>query len=608
MEAIQSKPFGIIANNLENQKDSKPANIAQNISQKNTSKNLLNPAEQHIKEDTNSEKIVKKKEKISVRVNSYLKEKYCTEHQVVGIEIHPEAIRVAEAIETENSWKLQKLISEPALNSFNFESLKKNKQVYTDILKKIFAKNKIQNKNVAVAIPASLAIVKNISLPLMTAENLAKATKIPSFWQNLVQISESLNEYSIFYKITKEIPEKKEMDILFVAVKQSDLNVYKDIISSAGLNLVVVDVGCFPIINLSKLASKSKDSEITEQAYLKIGKDENYLEILEDGKPNIYDIFVPENEKAYLGEYLEHQTFQQRFSSQLKHILNKHEEKFQNKISKIDVISSEATIDKFITELNGKIEEIDFEQTNLFDNLDVDEKLFGKNTENRSAFAITTGLATRKIEIFSDDEKKSVSDSINLLPNAKNIKRDLKVSFYSKVALGIVVAICSIIVASYSVISASKYQANYNEISKFNNLQRVFEEKQKLYNEISGKSGNLNRLVKFSNTIPANQDNILNSFAEISTHIPEGLWLERIEIDETSLVILGRSFEEKNIIGFAKAFEDNEIIENVTIKTMKSLALDNGSLIKEFVMVGKIMNFEKVKLVKSPETQKAIGK
>lgn len=568
MVVMQQKPLNIIVNDVD------PKTVSTDATDNS---NFVQPEIQPE---------VKKAKLSSISgLKTYIKEKYCTEHQVIGLEIQPDIIRVAEAKEINGKWKLQRVLTRNVVNSYSFDSLRKTKKLYVDALNEIFTKNKIQNRNVALAIPASLAITKTISLPLMSKASLDKATKIPSFWQNLVQISENLAEYSIYYKITKEDPEKKEMDILFVGVKKADLDVYKDIVSQANLNLVVVDVGCFPIINLSKLKD---DKQIVNECILKIGRDENYLEIMEDGKPYVYDIFVPENEKSYLGEYLEHHTFQVRFASQLKHIISKHEDKFKNKVLNISVISSEKNIAKLIPGLSEKMEGIKIEQSSLFENIDVDENVFSDFSENKSAFAITTGLATRKIEIFSDDNKKEVSDAINLLPNAEGIKKELRAAFYAKVALGAIVALCSIIVTFYSLISAGRYSANYNEISSFNNISRQYTEKNKLYKEITENAANLNKLVKFASEVPANQSLLISAFHQIAANIPDGVWLQRIKVEKSILTIEGRAFEENNIITFTKAFENSKEIKNLAITNMRSTPLENGGLIKDFVMTANL--------------------
>jgi Tfp pilus assembly PilM family ATPase/Tfp pilus assembly protein PilN len=528
-----------------------------------------------------------KKSSYLAKANEYLKARFCTEQEVIGVEIQPDMIRFCQAKQGIDGWKIEKLASINVLNNYQYENLKKNKKVYSKALKDLFEQNKVANKSVALAIPASIAIIKTISLPLMTRENLERATRIPSFWQNLVQISSNLAEYSIYYRIVKESPVTKEMDVLFIAAKHEDLKTYIDISRDAGLEPCVIDVGCFSINNISKLRAETI-SDL--QVYMKVGRDENYLQVLESGKPYIYDIFVSDNEKSYLNEFLENQIFQQRFISQLKHIISKHEDKQKVKIDKISVISSEANIDKFINAVNVKLEGIVISAINLLDNIKLPEELINNQEfqSTKSSYAVSTGLSTRNLNIFADDNAKDVSETVNLLPGGKDIILGLKAKFYSKIALWGTVFASMVFILLFGVVSIGKHASVSAETAKFNELNKVYQEKQKAFNEISTKSGTFNKLIKIKDSLKPNQQQTISGFAEISAAIPEGVWVEEISIDnESKITITGRSFEEKGIIAFSKSFDESKTLENISISSLKSTVLDNGSLVKEFVISGK---------------------
>ena len=521
------------------------------------------------------------------KINDYLKERFCTEQEVIGVEIQPDTIRFCQAKNDGASWAIEKLASINVLNNYQQESLKKNKKVYSKALKDLFEQNKVTNKTVALAIPASIAIIKTVSLPLMTRENLDRATRIPSFWQNLVQISNNLAEYSIYYRIIKENPATKEMDVLFIAAKHEDIKTYVEISKDAGLEPCIVDVGCFSVNNISKMKSQSiADLEV----YMKVGRDENYLQVLEHEKPYIYDVFVSDNEKSYLHEFLENQVFQQRFVSQLKHIISKHEDKQKVKIEKIKVISSEANIDKFINAVNAKLEGIEVALIDLLDNIKLPEELV-KNEEfqkTKAAYAISTGLSTRNLDIFANDKNKNVSETVNLLPGGADIISSLKAKFYSKIAVWGSAAACMLFLLIFGLVSIGKHAANSVETSKFNETSKVYQEKQRIFSEISAKSGTLNKLVKIKDSLKPNQQQIISAFTEISSTIPEGVWIEQILIDkEEKIIISGRSFEERGVITFSKSFDESQTLENISISSLKSTVLENGSIVKEFIISGK---------------------
>jgi type IV pilus assembly protein PilN len=403
-----------------------------------------------ISEDNQAAKTTEEKKTFFQKLNSKLKENFCTEAEVIGVEIQPDTIRVCEATRNkEGLWQITKLASKSVLNTYNYDSLGKNKDLYSKALSELLKKNKISSTNIALSLPASVTIIKTISLPLMTPENLQRATKIKSFWQNLVQLSDNLEDYSIFYRIIKEYPEKKEMDILFVATKYEDLNLFKEIASNAGLRTIVVDVGCFSVNNLSKL---KQDKTQKTEVFLKVGRDENYLQILEEGKPSIYDIFIPENEKSYLNEYLDHQTFQQRFSSQLNHIISKYEEKTKHKVDNINIFSTEKNIDNFLNELNNSMPEIAIKKADFFEEIQVSKQIneLEEFKDNKTSWAVSVGLATRQIDIFSDDSTKDISETVNLIPEADIVKADLKSKFYSKIIVW-AAAIISLLFISHMV-------------------------------------------------------------------------------------------------------------------------------------------------------------
>ena len=72
--------------------------------------------------------------------------------------------------------------------------------------------------------------IRVVTAPLMTDDELKKAIDTDSLWENLVQLTDNLNDYSIFHQVINKDKTGNTMDILFVASKLSDINNYTDII------------------------------------------------------------------------------------------------------------------------------------------------------------------------------------------------------------------------------------------------------------------------------------------------------------------------------------------------------------------------------------------
>ena len=105
-----------------------------------------------------------------------------------------------------------------------------NQDKFGDELKIALQKSKITTSNAAIAIPVTSAIIRVVTAPLMTDEELSKAIDTDSLWENLVQLTDNLNDYSIFHQVINRDKTANTMDILFVASKLSDINSYTAII------------------------------------------------------------------------------------------------------------------------------------------------------------------------------------------------------------------------------------------------------------------------------------------------------------------------------------------------------------------------------------------
>ena len=60
----------------------------------------------------------------------------------------------------------------------------------------------------------------------MKDEELQKAIETNSLWENLVQLTDNLDDYSIFHQVINKNEKDNTMDILFVASKLADINSY----------------------------------------------------------------------------------------------------------------------------------------------------------------------------------------------------------------------------------------------------------------------------------------------------------------------------------------------------------------------------------------------
>ncbi|MFO0677759.1 MAG: type IV pilus assembly protein PilM [Polyangiaceae bacterium] len=121
-----------------------------------------------------------------------------------------------------------------------------NAGAVTEGLLKIFADNKIQQKDVCIGVYGQSVIVRKITVPMMTAAELDEQIN----WEAEQHIPFDIKLMSIDYEVLKQRPEAGQMDLLLVAAKKDEINDYAGILREAKLRPVVVDINAFTVQNI----------------------------------------------------------------------------------------------------------------------------------------------------------------------------------------------------------------------------------------------------------------------------------------------------------------------------------------------------------------------
>ena len=187
----------------------------------------------------------------------------------------------------------------------------------------------------------------------MTDVELQKAVETDSLWENLVQLTDNLADYSIFHQVINRNEKDNTMEILFVASKLSDINNYTKIIKKGGLNPVIIDVKCFALKSavdqINQLSGSIENSNLT--ALLEFGLDENYVMILNENNPIITDIFIRGQDRKIIkdpSDQEEADAFARRYITQVKQAISDFEVKYEKRIRNIKVISNEQNVEDFL--------------------------------------------------------------------------------------------------------------------------------------------------------------------------------------------------------------------------------------------------------------------
>jgi type IV pilus assembly protein PilM len=114
-----------------------------------------------------------------------------------------------------------------------------------DAVQRLFSSQKIKTNDVATGVSGNAVIVKKISLPQMSQEELAESIH----WEAEQYIPFDIQDVAIDYEVIEGGGSGGNMDVLLVAVKKDKISDYTAAITQAGKNPAIVDVDVFALQN-----------------------------------------------------------------------------------------------------------------------------------------------------------------------------------------------------------------------------------------------------------------------------------------------------------------------------------------------------------------------
>ncbi len=137
----------------------------------------------------------------------------------------------------------------------------------------------IKSKQVATAVSGHSVIVKKISLPAMSREELDESIR----WEAEQYIPFDINEVNLDFQIVEGSESDGQMDVLLVAAKKDLIDDYVQVITDAGLQPVVIDVAAFAVENAFHANYESSPEDVV--ALVNIGSQVVNINIVSRGAP-----------------------------------------------------------------------------------------------------------------------------------------------------------------------------------------------------------------------------------------------------------------------------------------------------------------------------------
>ncbi len=168
--------------------------------------------------------------------------------EVVGLDIGSSAVKAVELRAAGKGFKVTAFGVEPVPPDSIVDGAIVDGAAVSEAIKRLFENKAFKTKEVAASLSGNAVIVKKISLPVMTEQELSESIH----WEAEQYIPFDIQDVNLDYQVLDPgtgADGKGTMDVLLVAAKKEKIADYTGVITQAGRTPVVVDVDAFALQN-----------------------------------------------------------------------------------------------------------------------------------------------------------------------------------------------------------------------------------------------------------------------------------------------------------------------------------------------------------------------
>ena len=165
---------------------------------------------------------------------------------VVGLDIGSSAIKLVELKEKKGgTYQLLKMGVERLSPEAIVDGSIMDSSMVVETISRLNSEKGVKNSNYATSLSGHSVIIKKISLPAMSADELAESIQ----WEAEQYIPFDINDVNLDYVPLTTPGTGDNIDVILVAVKKEKINDYTSVISQTGKVPVLVDVDAFALQN-----------------------------------------------------------------------------------------------------------------------------------------------------------------------------------------------------------------------------------------------------------------------------------------------------------------------------------------------------------------------
>jgi type IV pilus assembly protein PilM len=198
---------------------------------------------------------------------------------ILGLDIGSSAVKAVEVAPRAGGFELLHLGVAPLPHDAIVEGAFLNSGAIVEAIREAVSQSGSRAKHVAAAVSGHSVIVKKISVPSMTVEELEESIR----WEAEQYIPFDVNEVNLDFEVLHRGDSDRPMEVLLVAAKRDLVDDYVNLVSEAGLTPTVIDVAGFAVENAFEANHGTGPEEVV--AVVNIGAQVTNINVLVGGAP-----------------------------------------------------------------------------------------------------------------------------------------------------------------------------------------------------------------------------------------------------------------------------------------------------------------------------------
>jgi type IV pilus assembly protein PilM len=198
--------------------------------------------------------------------------------EIVGIDIGSSSVKLVQLKENKGAYLLQNVGILPLPGEAIVDNSLMDTTSIVEAVKTLIKSLDVKAKDASCSISGNSVIIRKITLPAMTSEELEDQI----LWEAEQYIPFDINDVHVDFEIlSSDLVDTGKMTVLLVASKKDVINEYVSVFSEAGIKLVVVDVDSFAIQNSFELNYENEYENVV--ALVNIGASIMNLNVVKEG-------------------------------------------------------------------------------------------------------------------------------------------------------------------------------------------------------------------------------------------------------------------------------------------------------------------------------------